>query len=334
TTAPTPGVTLLTMVSQPGDYIGQGQSYAYTPQTGTFTVSRNFDNGVSISYSGGGHWWYLDFAAPFDATLTPGYYANATRWPFQVSGVPGLNVSGDGRGSNTLTGSFTVTQALYAADGKVLRFAASFEQHSEGMAPALTGAIKFNQGDGPSGILLNDSDVEGSPLTIILVANPAHGTLSMNVDGSFTYKPAANYNGADSFTYKVSDGTAESNVATVSLTVNPVNDFPTANNDTYTVAEDNVLTVGAPGVLANDSDIDGDSLTASLVTSPTHGSLAFNPNGSFTYTPQANFNGSDSFQYAAYDGSAFSFIRTVTLIVTSVNDAPVVDAGPDQTVNE
>src|SRR5437867_10215190 len=141
TIAPTPGVTLLTMVSQPGDYIGQGQTYSYTPQTGTFTASRNFDNGVSVRYSGGGHWWNLDFAAPFDATLTPGYYANATRWPFQASGVPGLNVSGDGRGSNTLTGSFTVTQALYAADGTVLRFAATFEQHSEGMAPALTGAI-------------------------------------------------------------------------------------------------------------------------------------------------------------------------------------------------
>src|SRR5207248_11764908 len=125
------------------------------------------------------------------------------------------------------------------------------------------------------------------------------------------------------FTYKVSDGTAESNVATVSLTVNPVNDFPTANNDSYVVAEDNVLTVAAPGVLANDSDVDGDSLTATQVTSPAHGSLAFHADGSFTYTPQPNYNGSDSFQYAAFDGTAFSFIRTVTITVTSVNDAPV-----------
>src|SRR5262249_39696556 len=234
---------------------------------------------------------------------------------------------GDGRGSNTLTGNFTVTQALYAVDGTVLRFGASFEQHSEGLAPALTGQIKFNQGDGPSGLRINDSDAENSPLTIILVSGPAHGTLSLNVDGSFKYTPAANYNGADSFTYKVSDGTTESNVATVSLTVNPVNDFPTAHNDAYSVAEDNVLTVAAPGVLANDSDVDGDSLTATLVTSPTHGSLVFHADGSFVYTPQANYNGSDSFQYAAFDGLAFSFIRTVTLTVTSVNDAPV--AGND-----
>jgi VCBS repeat-containing protein len=322
TIAPTPGVTSVTMVSQPGDYIGQGLTYSFTPETGTFLVSRNFDNGVSLYYSGGGQWWYFDFAAPFNADLTPGDYANATRWPFQASDVPGLNVSGNGRGSNTLTGHFTVTQAVYAADGTVLRFAATFEQHSEGLPPALTGEIKFNQGDGSGGILLNDSDAETDPLTIIVVSNPAHGTLSMNVDGSFTYTPDANYHGPDSFTYKLSDGTSESNVATVSLTVNPVNDFPTANPDTYVVAEDTVLTVAAPGVLANDSDVDGDSLTALLVTAPTHGSLAFHADGSFTYTPSANYNGSDSFQYAAYDGSALSFIRTVTLLVTSVNDAP------------
>src|SRR5262249_26177932 len=153
-----PGITLLNMVSQSGDYIGQGLTCSFTPQTGTFLVNRNFDNGVSVFYSGGGEWWNLDFAAPSDVNLTPGQYANRTRWPFQAGGVPGLNVSGDGRGSNTLTGNFTVTQALYAADGTVLRFAATFEQHSEGQPPALTGGIKINQGDGPSGILLNDSD--------------------------------------------------------------------------------------------------------------------------------------------------------------------------------
>jgi len=325
TVAPVPGVTSLTMVSQPGDYIGQGQTYSFTPATGTFFANRNFDNGVSVFYSGSGHSWNLGFAAPLDATLTPGHYANATRWPFQAANVPGLSVSGDGRGSNTLTGNFTVTEALYAADGKVLRFAASFEQHSEGFAPALTGEINFNQGDGPSGILLNDSDAESNPLAIIVVSNPAHGTLSMNVDGSFNYTPSSNYHGSDSFTYKLSDGTSESNVATVSLTVNPVNDFPTANNDTFVVAEDTVLTVAAPGVLANDSDVDGNSLTATLVTSPSHGSLAFNADGSFSYTPHANYNGSDSFKYAAHDGTAFSFIRTVSLTVTSVNDAPTAD---------
>src|SRR5262249_27814231 len=95
TIAPTPGITSLTMVSQPGDYIGQGQTYSYTPQTGTFMVNRNFDNGVSIYYSGGGHSWNLDFPAPFDATLTPGTYSNATRWPPRGAGdkLGGLTAS-------------------------------------------------------------------------------------------------------------------------------------------------------------------------------------------------------------------------------------------------
>ncbi|NEU06692.1 hypothetical protein GZH53_00050, partial [Flavihumibacter sp. R14] len=74
--------------------------------------------------------------------------------------------------------------------------------------------------------------------------------------------PNANFNGTDSFTYKVSDGTLESNIATVTLTVTPVNDAPVAVNDTYTTAEETAITITAPGILANDSDIDNDPLTA------------------------------------------------------------------------
>src|SRR5262249_1104079 len=119
---PVPGVTSLTMVSQPGDYIGQGRTYSYAPPTGPFTASRNFDNGVAISYQAAHNsldYWNLNFAAPFNAPLVPGYYPNAQRFPFQASNVPGLDVSGQGRGSNTLTGNFTILQAIYAANGQV-----------------------------------------------------------------------------------------------------------------------------------------------------------------------------------------------------------------------
>src|SRR5207247_7951216 len=109
--------------------------------------------------------------------------------------------------------------------------------------------------------------------------------------------PAANDNGPDSFTYKVSDGTLDSNVATVAVTVTPVNDAPVAGNDSYSAVEDTALAVAAPGVLANDTDVDGDALTTVLVTGPAHGTLTLNANGSFTYTPAANYNGSDSFSY-------------------------------------
>src|SRR5204862_204160 len=144
-----------------------------------------------------------------------------------------------------------------------------------------------------------------------------------NADGSFTYIPAADYNGSDSFTYKANDGALDSNVATVSLTVTAVNDAPVAVNDSYTTAEDTPLTVPAPGVLGNDSDIDSATLTAVLVTGPAHGTLTLNANGSLTYTPAANYNGSDSFTYKANDGALDSNVATVSLTVTAVNDAPV-----------
>src|SRR5206468_4531191 len=109
-------------------------------------------------------------------------------------------------------------------------------------------------------------------------------------------------NGPDSFTYRATDGQATSAVATVSITVTPVNDAPIANNDSYTNAEDTVLSIPLPGVLGNDTDVDGDTLTAVLASNPTHGTLMLNPNGSFIYTPATNYNGPDSFTYRAPDG--------------------------------
>ena len=169
------------------------------------------------------------------------------------------------------------------------------------------------------GILANDTDVEGGPLTSILVTGPSHGTLTQNSDGSFTYTPAANYNGTDSYTYKANDGAADSNVATVNITVTPVNDAPLAANDSYTTPQDTVLTAAAPGVLANDSDVDGGPLTSMLVTGPSHGTLTQNSDGSFTYTPAANYSGSDSYTYKANDGTVDSNVATVSITVTPVN---------------
>ena len=154
----------------------------------------------------------------------------------------------------------------------------------------------------------------------------ARPSIALNGNGSFTYTPGANYNGSDAFTYKANDGQADSNVATVSLTVNPVNDAPVAVADSYSTNEDTALTVTAPGVLGNDTDVDGDALTAILVAGPSHGSLALNGNGSFTYTPGANYNGSDAFTYKANDGQADSNVATVSLTVNPVNDAPVAVA--------
>lgn len=173
------------------------------------------------------------------------------------------------------------------------------------------------------GLLGNDTDVDPQTLTAVLVTGPSNGSLSLNADGSFTYTANANFNGVDSFTYRANDGTANSNIATVQIAVNPANDAPVAANDSYAIAEDSVLTVPAAGVLADDTDVDGDSLTALLVAGPTYGTLTLNANGSFVYTPSADFNGADSFTYVANDGSVNSNIATVVLTISNVNDPPV-----------
>ena len=100
------------------------------------------------------------------------------------------------------------------------------------------------------------------------------------------------------------------------------NNPPVANNDNYSVSANTTLSVAAPGVLANDSDPNNDALTAMLIGSVTHGTLQLNANGSFTYTPATNFNGTDSFAYAASDGIAVSGSATVTIIVNPANDPP------------
>src|SRR2546428_11119066 len=122
------------------------------------------------------------------------------------------------------------------------------------------------------GVLGNDSN--SATLTAVLVAGPSHGTLALNANGSFSYTPAANFNGTDGFTYKANNGTADSNVATVTITVNAVNDAPLALADAYTATEDQPLIVAAPGVLGNDTDVEGGTLTAGLVNGPAHGTLA------------------------------------------------------------
>src|ERR671911_657284 len=176
------------------------------------------------------------------------------------------------------------------------------------------------------GGLGNDADPDGDPVTAVVVTGPSHGSLTLNADGSFSYTPAADFAGSDSFSYRASDGSLSSNPVTVTITVTATNDPPTGTADAYTTAEDTVLTASAPGVLGNDSDPDGDPLTAVLVTGPSHGTLSLNVDGSFSYTPAENFAGSDSFSYRASDGSLNSNPVTVTISVTATNDTPAVAA--------
>jgi parallel beta-helix repeat protein len=149
-------------------------------------------------------------------------------------------------------------------------------------------------------------------------------------NGSFTYTPYADYHGTDSFSYTIEDGSGATATANVSLTVNSVNDAPVAAFDAYGLtAGQSSFVAAANGVLANDTDIDFDSLTATLLTGPTHGNLTLHADGSFDYTPHAGFVGQDSFTYQAADGHGGTTSASVRLVVSPLNTFLVTTTDDD-----
>jgi VCBS repeat-containing protein len=188
------------------------------------------------------------------------------------------------------------------------------------------------QGSASNGILKNDV---GGAAALQVVPNsastPTHGTVTVAADGTFTYTPAPNFNGSDSFTYKATDGTNQSGVATVSIVVTAVNSPPVAANDILTATKNTPSTVNAPGVLGNDHDPDDADNTLAIASSSvgtkptTHGSVTINVNGSYTYTPATDYVGPDSFSYTVTDPHGGTADATVSI---SVNPAPPV-ATPD-----
>jgi VCBS repeat-containing protein len=150
-----------------------------------------------------------------------------------------------------------------------------------------------------TGVLANDTDAEGGPLTAVLLASVTHGTLTLRADGSFTYTPTPGFVGSDQFQYRARDSSgALSAAATVALTVNQSNDAPVAITDSYSTNENQTLNVNANnGVLDNDTDPENDALTAVLVAGVSSGTLTLQPNGSFTFAPAAGFNGTVTFTY-------------------------------------
>ncbi|HYC49361.1 MAG TPA: tandem-95 repeat protein [Burkholderiales bacterium] len=181
-------------------------------------------------------------------------------------------------------------------------------------------------------LLGNDEDVDGDTLFVASVASGAGGTAVLNGDGTITFTPNANFNGAADFTYAVSDGDAVSTPATATVNVAPVNDRPVGQDDSYVVQEDTTLLIAAPGLLGNDSDADGDALRAELLasTNANGATVVVNADGSFSYTPAPNFNGLDAFLYLVFDASPLNGAALAFVTVLPVNDAPVntVPVGP------
>ncbi|MEE8421503.1 MAG: Ig-like domain-containing protein, partial [Dehalococcoidia bacterium] len=167
------------------------------------------------------------------------------------------------------------------------------------------------------GVLENDQPGIYNLLTAEFMSPPSWGVLSFARDGSFMYFPEKDFNGTDSFTYRVYDNGIMGSIATVTINVAGVNDVPVTQSDgTYIALPGVPLDVDAAGgVLANDSDPEGDPLTAAVLTGPAHGTLTLNPDGSFTYTASAFYRGADTFTYSASDGNGGESTNFATLSV-------------------
>ena len=168
--------------------------------------------------------------------------------------------------------------------------------------------------DGTAAITLAGTDVDGDSLSFTVTTQPAHGTLSGTAP-NLTYTPSANYHGSDSFTFTVNDGILDSTPALVSITVTSVNDAPVATPQAVDLVEDETAAITLEG-----TDVDGDSLSFTVTTQPAHGTLSGTaPN--LTYTPTANYHGSDSFAFKANDGLLDSIPALVSITVTSANNS-------------
>jgi subtilisin len=241
--------------------------------------------------------------------------------PNAAQNVGGGNCSGQGTWTNDPDGiPEPLVNALWAAE-------AAGGGGSNNSPPAAGNVSVGGNEDTVIGWLpvVSDPDVEDT-LSCSILTNPSHGSAAVNPNCSAgTYTPNPNYNGPDSFTYRVSDGSATAD-GTVTLTVQPVNDPPVANDDSYSIATGGTLNVAVPGVLGNDTDVDGPSLIAVLVAGPTNGdAFTLNADGSFTYTHNGGPSTSDSFTYATNDGTANSNVATVHITIGSATTMHVGD---------
>jgi len=274
----------------------------------TFTASASNDEGDPVGFSLTG--------APVGAAIDP--VTGGFSWtPTEAQG-PGsyaLNV-------NTVSGDLSKSEEIIITVNEV------------NQAPvALDDSVTTNE-DTPVTIILSatDADLPAQILTYSIVDGTTNGVLGLvNVD-QVTYTPNGDYNGEDSFTFKANDGIDDSNTATISITVDAINDAPVAVADVASVDEDAVLTVAKATLISNDQDIDGDSLTLSSVFNPVNGTVEIVVDD-VVFIPTANYFGLASFDYTVFDGS-LTDTTTVAVTVDPVNDAPVADDGVASTVEE
>ena len=292
--------------------VGPYLAVTSTPNAGaSITVSP-----TDLGGSGGGTTGLIrSYAQGTAVTLTAPLTASGRtfqKWQLNGADIPGTN-----RTINITLNSNTTLNAFYDPSGTILPVAVADSYTTTEGVPLIVAA---------PGVLLNDSDANALPLTAALVTGPTKGSLTLNSNGGFTYTP--NATGADSFTYRVNNGSQNSGNATVSLTLIPANNPPVAVNDGsagspyLTVAEDSGQSTSMT-VLTNDSDPNGDNLTITTASSPNGSVSIVDSNKNLKFTPAANYHGATTISYTISDGNGGTANAIVYINVTSVNDLPV-----------
>ena len=199
---------------------------------------------------------------------------------------------------------------------------------NDGPPVASASAFEVNEDVLYIGSLPSAIDPDNTAITYSLGSAGAHGTVTIQANGQFSFLPAANYVGSDSFSYTVTDAEGGQNSYPVAVTIRPVNDAPTSSNASAQVNEDALLSANLPAA----ADVDGDALSYSRATNAGHGDVTINANGSYVYTPAANYNGPDSFTFKISDVLGAFSTYTLTITINPVNDAPVSSDGSDLSV--
>ena len=239
-------------------------------------------------------------------------------------------------------GSATTTDVFYyrASDGFINGNTTSVTIYINNPPVAVTDTIFVMEAgtasttsDGSTSLLANDTDADGDALTAALATNPQYGTITINPNGTFNYVHNGASISSDNFTYTANDGKVTGAPVTVSIVVTGTNDPPIAANDVIIVPLNGTATTldnGNTSLLANDSDPDGDALTATLVSSPSFGTLTLNPGGTFTYVQNGTLNSGDSFTYKVNDGTLDSGTATVNVYLScSPTKNSIVEGGPN-----
>lgn len=284
-----------------------GGVYRYNGTTGAF-----IDVFVPVGSGGQSSIWGIEFGPDNNLYVTPAFGNNVLRFNGTTGAFMGAFVTAGSGGLSRSTDMLFINILIPNRPP-----AANNEIYTTNEDTALNPAAA-------AGVLANDTDADNDPLTAHLVTDVSSGTLSLAADGSFNYVPFANFYGSDSFTYYTNDGSADSNTATVTINVSPVNDAPTAKDDAVTTPQAASVIIF---VLSNDSDIDGtlNPATVTVIGNPANGAVNVNPaNGAVTYTPNPAFTGpTDTLTYTVNDnGGTASNVATVTVTITSVPNIP------------